>query len=122
MRKKLFLKILIGIVAFILLLFILIKIIVEPAIEIKILSTLNQNNKGYIFQVEKINISFLPAGAKLKNISITTRPVKGSTSNLKGKIASISIKGISLLMLLIKKDVSIREITISNSKIEGIMP
>ncbi|NTW26154.1 MAG: hypothetical protein HGA37_15755 [Lentimicrobium sp.] len=122
MKFRLLSKILIGIIALALILVFVLAVFVEPWVERKILSTLNENNKGYLIKAEVVDFSIFKSGLELKNITITAQPESGADRYLNGKIASIRIKGISMLRILFKNGIYLREVIISRCNIDGRIP
>jgi len=119
---KLFLKILLSITILAGLLYLLTIFFAEPWIEKKILSVLNENDKGYVVNAEKVHLSLFPTGIELSNITISSGPDRGAIMNLKWEIASIRLVGINLMKILKKKDIYIRQISISGSSVDGTIP
>jgi hypothetical protein len=119
MKKSTILKIIIGIVAIIVLLRISIPLLVEPWIERKIVSTMNEEMGDYIVEVDQVNVNIFKSRIDLENISIRPRQEHVDRSNFIGDISSIKLKGIDIVKFIIKKNIDISELTISNSKILG---
>jgi len=119
MNRKIYLKILLGIVTFVLLIFFLSTVIIEPWIGKKIQSALNEKNKDYLFEIKKVHILMFRSGIELGNITICSKQEHAGTRDLKGEIASIKFKGFKLVKALFKKDIEIREVSISNISVKG---
>lgn len=119
MKWKRPIKILLGIIALAILVVFILSVFVEPWIEKKIVSTLNENNKGYLIKAETVDFSLFRSGLELKNITITLKPVPGVNSYLNGKISSIRINGIGLMRALFKNGIYLREVIVSNCSIDG---
>jgi len=109
-------------VAFAILLVFIVLVFAEPWAERKILSAINNYNKGYLVKAEVIDFSIVASAIELKNITITSIPVKGTTNYLSGKIASVRISGINLIQILLKKGIYLRKVIITGSFIEGRIP
>ena len=122
MKQKLFLKILFGIGAFAILQMLLTNVLVEPWIGRKIQTSINESNKDFRVEIGKVYFSIWRSGLELKNITISTKPEMKGVGDLKGEIASIKFKGISLAKTIFKKDYDISEVTIFNSTIKGQIP
>lgn len=119
MKTKLFLKILIGIVTLLLLIKLLTIILIEPWVGNKIQSVLNEKNRDFIIKIEKVHILMLRSVIKLEIITINSKEQHAGRPDFKGEIASIKFKGIKFAKALFKKDIDIRELTISNICIKG---
>ena len=122
MKRKLLLRILLGIVAFVLLLMFLTAVIVEPWVGKKIRTELNANSPDYLFKIDKVHVSIFKSGLELETVTISSKQEQAGQPDLKGEIASIKIKGINLLKALYKNDIDISEVSISNINIKGKMP
>jgi len=122
MPKNIYVKITAGIFILILLLLFVTEVIIEPWIGGKIQTKLNEKFSDYIIDIDKVQISVFNSGIELENITIGSKQTHGGFQDLKGEIASIKFNGINLLNLLLKKGVDIREVTISNSSIQGKIP
>jgi hypothetical protein len=107
MAKNIFFKIGIGVFAFMLLLLLLTKIVVEPWIEKKIEVTLNEKYSEYIFEIGKVNISLPKFGMAIEYLKISSRNEEGGNKDLTGEITSIKLKGINLSKMVFKKDMDI---------------
>jgi len=119
MKRKIYLKILIGIVTVVLLIILLGKVFVEPWVGKKIQTALNEKDRDYLVKIDKVHILMVPLGIKLESITIYSKQEHGGNLNLNGEIASIKCKGISLLKAIFKNDIYIRGVTISNGSIKG---
>ncbi len=108
-----------GIIALAILAVLILAVFVEPWIERKIVSTLNENNKGYLIKAEAVDFSIIKAGLVLKNITLTSQPVRGVDRHLNGKISSVRINGIGLMRILFKNGIYLREVIVSNCSIDG---
>lgn len=122
MKRNIVLKILIGIVAFVLLFMFLAFIFVEPWATKKIQVAFNDSSEKYHMEIGNINISIIKSGIELENITLSPKIKNDSLTSLQGKIASIELKGIKLFKALFKNDIDIREIYIFNSHFEGKLP
>jgi len=122
MKRKLLLKILLGIFALVFVCLLLTKVLVEPWIGKKIQTTLNKSNKDFIVEIGKTHISILKSELELENITISSKTEQQGIPDLKGEIESIKIEGINLTKAIFKKDFEIREVTVFNSSIKGKIP
>jgi hypothetical protein len=119
MKKKIFLRILFGITAFVLLVWLLTNVVVEPWIGQKIEASVNENSGDYQLEIEKVDISIFRSGIELKNITLLSKPENEGQPGLTGEIESVKFKGIRLLKAAFKKDIDIREVDIFNSRFTG---
>lgn len=122
MERNTYLKILIGIVAFVLLLFILKSLVIEPWIGNKIAAKFNEKNKDYIVEIDKVHLSIFPFGVEMDSITILSNQDSVVDRILNGQITSIKLIGISLSKALFKKDIEIGKVIISNTNIKGKIP
>ncbi|MGB8357097.1 MAG: hypothetical protein WCD55_00630, partial [Bacteroidales bacterium] len=120
--KKLFLKILIGIITLVLLLKILTSIFIEPWLEGKISTELNKEGRNYIIELDKVKILILKSGIELAGIKIYSKHEDGGARDLSGEIVSVKLTGINLAKAIFMHDIYIRKVTISNSSIKGKIP
>lgn len=111
--------ILLGVIACVLLLILLMTIVVEPWAGKKIETVFNKNAGDYLLKISKVHISIIHAGIELENISLNSKQENRGRTDLTGEISSIKFKGINLWKALIKKDIVVREVSISNSRITG---
>ena len=119
MKQKIYLKIFIGITTFVIIVIILTKVFVEPWIGKKIISSLHAKSSDYQLKIEKVHVSILSSAIELNNINLVLKPEQEGQSDLTGEIESAKFKGIHLLKALFKKEIDIREVDISNSRLTG---
>ncbi len=119
MNKKIFLWILLGITAFVLLVWLLTNVVVEPWIGQKIQASVNEKSGDYQLKIGKVDVSIFRSGIELKNITLQSKPENEGQPGLTGEIESVKLKGIRLLKAAFKKDIEIREVDIFNSRITG---
>ena len=122
MGKNTYQKILIGIVAFLVLLLFLKSVVIEPWIGNKIKAKFNEKNKDYIVEIDKVHLSVFPYGIEMDSITIYARKDSVVGRILNGQITSIKLKGIRLTKALFKKDIEISEVIVSNTSIKGKIP
>ncbi len=122
MERNTYQKILIGIVAFVVLVFILKLLVIEPWIGNKITTKINEKNKDYIVEIDKVHLSIFPYGIELDSITIYSRQDSVVDRILNGQITSIKLTGISLTKALFKKEIEIGDVIISNTSIKGKIP
>jgi hypothetical protein len=118
-KKKIFLWILLGFIAFVLLVFLVTKVVVEPWIGRKIQASLHENSEDFQVQIEKVNVSIFRSGVELKNITLQSKSEIEGMPGLTGEIESIKLKGIHLIKAAFRKDIYIKEVDIFNSRIIG---
>lgn len=119
MKKKIFLRIILGITAFVLLVILLTKVVVEPWIRKKINVTLNEISGEYLFKIEKVHVLIFPSGLDLENITLLSKKEYEGKPDLTGEIESVKFKGIQFIKAVLREDYDIREVDIFNSRIVG---
>ena len=123
MKRKTYLKILCGTVALVLLIILVTTVIIGPLVRKKMLIALNEKNKDYIVEIDKVLISVITSGIKLEGIKISSKQhLHDGDPDLYGEISSIKFKGIKLAKAIFKKDIDIGEVIISNSILKGKIP
>jgi len=122
MRKKSYLRITIWIASILIIVICLGTVIIKPWIGKKIQTVFNEKNKTYQVKLKKISISIISSSIELKGITLNSRKSTDGFSDLEAQIASVKFSGINFAKLLIRKDISIREVTISGGKIKGKIP
>ncbi len=118
-KQRLLYKILIGISAGILLVFLLKVFLVEPLVKERIQSAINKSTGAYLIKIEKVHISFIRSGIDLKNITLQSKLKETVEQDITGEIESLSIRGINLVKALFKKDIDIGEVTFFNINLAG---
>ena len=119
MRMKIILKIILGITAFVLLVILLTKVVVEPLIGEKIQASFNNNSGDFQIKINKVHVLIFHSGIELENITLLSKPEHEGQPVLTGEIESVKFKGIHLLKAVLRKDIDIREVDIFNSRIIG---
>lgn len=122
MNKKNVLKILIGSVSFVILIKLLTIVIIEPLIRDKVLAAINKNNSGYVIAFDRVRILMISSGLELKNITISSKKEPDGFREFYGELASIKIKGIKLAKALIRKDIEMKKVTVSDINLNGKLP
>ena len=115
-------KILVVIITLILLSEFATSIFIEPWIGKKIDAELNKENKNYIVNTDKVNISIIKSGLELKGITIDSKQVNEDDQELNAEIGSVKFKGINVFKAIFRHDIHIKSVTISNSIINGKIP
>jgi len=119
MTRKIFLRIIIGITAIVLLMLLLTKVVVEPWIKEKILTSLNNNPGNYLLKIEKVHVLIFQSGIELENITLLSKKENEGQPDLTGEIEFVKFKGIHLIKAFFRKDIDIREADIFNSRLTG---
>ncbi len=119
MTKKIFLRIILRITAFVLLVWLLTNVVVEPWVGQKIQASVNKKSGDYQLEIEKVDISILRSGIEFRNITVLSKTEIEGKSGLIGEIESVKFKGIHLRKAAFKNDIDIREVDIFNSRIIG---
>jgi len=122
MTYKLVLKIFIGIIGFVFLSLITVRVIVEPLILKKIQAAFNENNKDFILKIGKVHLSVLSSTLEMEHLAINTRPEKKANQDINGEVASIRIEGIHLMKAIFRNDFEISVVNVYDSSIKGRIP
>lgn len=120
MKRKSYLKIIIGILSVIIFMKVLATVLFEPWIEKKLRTSLNEKDNSYQIKIKRASISLIKSRIELKNITINSKKSTGGKSDFHGEIAYVKFTGVNFLKALFKKDISISEIDISGSNIKGV--
>jgi len=73
MKRKILVRIILGIAAFAPVIMLLTKMVVEPWIGEKIQASLNEKSGAYLVKIEKVHVSILHSGIELKNITLISK-------------------------------------------------
>lgn len=119
MKGEIALKIFIWIAVLVVVLVLVTPVIVEPLLQKKVQSALNEKYKDYIVDIDKVHLSLISSAVELKNITLASKQQHSGNKDLNGEIESVKFKGVSLLKALFKKDFDIDEVIISNYTIIG---
>ncbi|PKP35327.1 MAG: hypothetical protein CVU00_02675 [Bacteroidetes bacterium HGW-Bacteroidetes-17] len=119
MNLNSFCKILLGTVAFLLLIILFTTVFVEPWVRKKIQTAFNEKNKNYIVVVDKVHLVLIRPGIELKNITIYSKRMHENLRELKVEIAFMKFSGIDLVNAIFSKKLNIRKIIVSDSRIIG---
>lgn len=122
MQMKLFLKIVLGIVALLFILIISTTIFLDPWAGKKIHTALNTDSSDYRVEIEKVHISIIRPGIKLETITVFSKIEQGGSPVLKGEIALVKLKGIKLAKAIFKHDIDIGEAIVSDISMTGKIP
>lgn len=95
---------------------------VEPWLEEKIETTLNEKYNEYKIDIDKVHVSFLPFGIELKTVLIRARTELENVKGLRGEIERIRIRKVNLSKFLSDKDIEIGEVKVINGYIKGEIP
>jgi len=122
MKKKIILKILIGIAGLLLLVKFFTSILVEPWVGKKIAAALNGEPGNYIVEIGKVHIAIFKSAIEFESISIYPKPASVNLQDLNGEIESVRFKGIRLFKAIFRHDIYINAVNISNSTFNGKIP
>jgi hypothetical protein len=122
MKKNFLLRILVGVIAFVLLLKFLTVIIFEPWLERIIVAELNDENRNYVVEIKKLHILIIRSGVQIEGVSISSNQVHEDDHDFKAEIETVKFKGINLFKAIFRHDIHIGAVTISNSTIKGEIP
>lgn len=118
-KKNLFYKIILGLVALVLLFIVATYLFIDPWLENKFRTAVNKNNSQYTIDIKKIHASVFTLGLKLGTISIRTKPENREKGDILAEIESANVEGISLKKAIFDQDFLFGEVNISNIKISG---
>jgi hypothetical protein len=122
MKRKIFLKILVGAVSIVLIVKILTTVIFEPWLGRIIYSELNEENRSYIVEIDKVHILIIKSGLELEGIRIYSKQTNEDDHGLNAEIESINLKGLNLAKAIFRHEIHIGTATILNSNIRGNLP
>ena len=122
MKKRLFLKTLAGIGIILISIKILSLVLVEPWLQHKIQTAVNEKNKEYTAAIGSVKLRIFRSGIELKEILITSTRQSGNGPDLKAEIASVKFTGIKIFKAITKKDIDLDDIRFSNIRVEGYLP
>jgi hypothetical protein len=122
MKGKMILKILSVTGAFLLVLVLMIILVIEPLIKKKIETSLTEFDRDLKIEIGKIHLSLIEACFKLENITLSSKPEHNGDKDIRGEIGLLKFKRINIIKALFKKDIDIREVTVSNSRISVKFP
>lgn len=119
MKQNVFLKVVLGLVATMLLLIIFLNSIVEPWLARRIETAFHEKTDDYKLSIDDVDISILKRGVSLQHITLKSNAELDSIPVLSGMVKAININGIKLMKALVKKEIDIRELTVSKSSLNG---
>jgi hypothetical protein len=122
MKGKTILKILSVTGAFLLLIVLMLILVIKPLIKKKIETTLTEFDRDLKIEIGKIHLSLIEACFKLENITLSSKPEHNGDIYINGEIGLIKFKRINIIKALFKKDIDIREVIVSNSRISVRFP
>lgn len=119
MKKKIHLKLFIGILALVVTSVVFITIFIDPWAQKRIAASLNDLNGEYLVQIDDVHVSIFNSKVELETITISSNQKSLNSNNISGQIKSIEFKGISLWKLLFTHDLDIDEVSLKNCKVSG---
>ena len=119
MNWKLYLKISFGVVAISALPKILAITLVEPWVERKIEASFNEHSQSFGADIGKVNLLLWSSGLELERIAIFSKPIQGRSREEKGRIATVTLSGISIVKAIIMKEICVNGVTISGITFKG---
>jgi hypothetical protein len=122
MKKKIFLKILVGTIALVLLIKLLTTIFFEPWLGRIIDAELNKENRDFNVEIDKLHILIIKSEIEMEGVTIYSKQVHDGDHDLKAEIEFVKFKGINLAKVIFRHDIHIGSVTISNSIIKGKIP
>ncbi len=122
MRNGNYLKFLFGIIGLVVIIKLSATIFAEPWIKKKIETGLNEKNNNFQIEIDRVNISLIRRGIKLKRIKIKSLQKPEGGRPVDGNIASIKFMGIHIAKALFKRNIDISKVTISNGNLMVKIP
>ncbi|WP_289529866.1 hypothetical protein [Labilibaculum sp. K2S] len=98
---------------------ILTKVVIEPWIGEKILTSLNNKPGDYLLKIEKVHVLIFQSGIELENITLIPKQEYEGQTNLTGEIETVTFKGIHLIKAFFRNEIDIRGAVIFNSRLTG---
>jgi len=83
---------------------------------------LNGENRNYIVEIDKLHILLIKSGLELEGVKIYSKQKHEGDHDLTAKIESVKFKGINLVKAILRHDIHIGTVIISNSTIKGKIP
>lgn len=117
MKGRVIFKWTLGILTIALFLKLILLIVVQPWVSSKVETSLNKNFSGFIFEINRVHLLLFSRAIKLESIIVFSESEIGDSPDSVGVVSSVHLKGINLVSALFKKDISIRNITISDSEL-----
>lgn len=99
---------------------IVLTLFVEPWIDKKLETTLTDKNPNYEIQISKVHISLFSRGLELNEIVLSSKSEVSKSLYISGTIASVKLYGISIIKAVLKKDIFIKSVTVSESRLSII--
>ncbi len=122
MKLPRLLKTLLILAAILLLVNVLATVLAGPWAGKKIINLLNEKSLAYTFELRNTRVYLIPTRITLTGISMKPRVETTGIRYLNGEIGSVKIMRINLWKALFKKEIDIRELSISRSRISGKIP
>lgn len=120
--KKLLLKVFVGVITLMLLIKLLNVIFFEPWVERMIISELNDENRNYIVEIQRLHILIFKSRLEMEGVSISSKQLNGDDHDFKAEIETVKFEGIKIVKAIFRHDIHIGAVTISNSTIKGKIP
>ncbi len=121
-KVKLVLTIFSGLIALVLLGKLLTIAFVEPWIEKKIETALQEKYPEYQMEIDKVHILFFSLGIELEKIRIRPKKELGNGRDLIGELASVKLLQLNISKLLSDNDIILQELLISEGTLRGEIP
>lgn len=116
---KTFLKVLLGIVILVLLIKFLTVVFIEPRVKETIENSLNEKGKNYQFEINKVRIYMLRGAMDVRGIEFFSVMNSTGERELIGEIKAVKFRGIRIAKAIIRKDINVRTIVVSDSYLKG---
>ena len=119
MKIRLSVKIIIGSILFVLLLFFISKALLEPWLIRKMEDAFNSKSDKYLIKINKASLFLFKSRLEIDKITIGTKHAIGNSSELQGEITSISLNQIKIFKALFNKDIEIAYIKIGSCDLKA---
>jgi hypothetical protein len=96
-------------------------IFIGPWAEKKIESKLNERNLNCSIDIDRVHILLFSSGIELSGISVRSKEAETGKRSIDLLVSSVKIKGLNFVKALFKKEISIREVSVFNSSLAGVL-
>lgn len=122
MKKKLLLKIFVWVITLVFFVKLLTVILFEPWLGGIVVAELNKENRNYIVEIKKLHILIFQSGLEIEGVSISSKQLIGDAHDFKAEIETVKLEDIKIAKAILRHDIYLGAVTISNSTINGNIP
>jgi hypothetical protein len=119
MKKRIWVRVLLGMAAFVLLFLFLTTVVVEPWIGRKVSASISEKSGDYTLNINEIRVSVFRSGIVLKNVHLFSKPDKTRQPGLSGTIESVRFNGIHLVKALFRKVFHVMKLLFLTAVLQG---